>query len=454
MLWRPLCLARAWLAAGFLTCSILTVSAPAEPAEPAPSAAAVTETVRVLDAKQSGDIALEVRGQGQDRVRVSIRNTSNKRLNVVLPPGLVAASAVGQGGRGGGAAGGAGFQSMGLGTPTNRLGSFGQFQEPSDSAPGLQSIPVSSDPMRASTVTVPVGQTVDLTIPAVCLNFGMPTPSYRDKFVLMDVEEYTVDPRARKALRSLATLGTSQGVAQATMWRICNGVPFEMMIARGGKVLNPHEVALAARFVEALDASGPSETIDRAYLAESRVFVQVQGEGPLAADAARLSQALEGLHLLGLPIQVVADRELPEASAPALLLSVTLTGAKTGETEGRLLVRHAVRGEGWAPLGKTTLAVGSSASVIEGAEFARALDHAMASAFVRVKVAKKGPHSTTLKVENRLPFTLAGATVKAGGSSGSPAVPFRGLGIGPGRSALVPIQAAGGTIDRVELNGL
>jgi hypothetical protein len=452
MLWRHLCLARAWLAAGFLTCSVLAVSAPAEPAEPAPSATAVTETVRVLDAKKSGDLALEVRGQGQDRVRVSIRNTSNKRLNVVLPPGLVAASAVGQGGRG--AAGGAGFQSMGLGTPTNRLGSFGQFQEPSEPAPGLQSIPVASDPMRQSTVTVPVGQTVDLTIPAVCLNFGMPTPSFRDKFVLMDVEEYTVDPRARKALRSLATLGTSQGVAQAAMWRVCNGVPFEAMIARGGKVLNPHEVALAARFVEALDASGPSDTIDRAYLAESRVFVQVQGEGALADDAARLSQALDGLHLLGLPIRVVTDRELPEASAPALLLSVMLNGGKTGETRGQVHVRHAVRGAGWAPLGKTTLAVGSSASVIDGPEFARSLDHAIASAFISVKVAKKGPHSTTLKVTNRLPFTLAGATLKAGGSSGSPAVPFSGLGIGPARSALVPIQAAGGTIDRVELNGL
>src|SRR3954465_10408368 len=123
MLWRHLCLARAWSAAGLLTCSMLAAPALAEPEEPAPSAGAGTETVRVLDARQSGDVALEVRGQGQDRFKIAIRNTSSKRLNVVLPPGLVASSVTGQGGRGGG-----GFQSMGLGTPTNRPGGFGQFR--------------------------------------------------------------------------------------------------------------------------------------------------------------------------------------------------------------------------------------------------------------------------------------------------------------------------------------
>ena len=109
---------------------------------------------------------------------------------------------------------------------------------------------------RPCTVTVPVGQRVEIAIPAVCLNYGMPTPTPRDKFELMDVNDYSRDPRVRKALRSLATLGTSHGVAQATMWHLCNGVPFEFMGSSKGKVVNVHEVALAARFVAAVDASG------------------------------------------------------------------------------------------------------------------------------------------------------------------------------------------------------
>lgn len=453
MLWRQLCLVRAWSAAGLLSCTMFAASAVAEPEEPAPSAGSVTETVRVLDARQAGDIALDARGHGQDKIRVSIRNTSAKRLNVVLPPGLVAASAAGQG-RGGGAGGG--FQSMGLGTPTNRPGGFGQFRGASGSESGFQSIPATSEDQQASTVTVPAGKTVEFTLPAVCLNFGLPTPTGRDQFELMDVNEYTVDPRARKALRSLATLGTSQGVAQAVMWRVCNGVPFELMSVQATKVMNVHEVALAARFVEALDASGESDVIDAPYLTESRLFVRVQGAGDLAADAARLGDALDGLHLLGLPVRVVRDRdaEMPTASVPALFLNVTLTGNRTGETQGKVTVSRAARGEGWLPLGRTSFKQTSSVAVLDAPALARALDHAVASAFVSVKVSRRGPTSTTLKVENRLPFTLSNVTIKAGNSAGDPVVPYPRLGVGPARTTLVPIQAASGTVDRIELNGL
>jgi len=448
MQWRHLCLARV-LSAGLLTFSMFAAQAMAEPEEPAPAAGTVTETVRVLDARQAGDVALEVRGQGQDRVKIAIRNTSSKRLNVVLPPGLVASSAVGQGGRAGG-----GFQSMGLGTPTNRPGTFGQFRGAAGSEAGLQSVPVSPAEQAANTVTVPVGQTVDLTIPAVCLNFGLPTPTARDKFELVDVNEYTVDPRARKALKSLATLGTSQGVAQAAMWRVCNDVPFEVMRAQATKVVNVHEINLAARFVEALDSSGDSELVDASYLAESRLFVRVQGEGALAREADRLAEGLDGLHLLGLPVRVVRDQDSPTASVPALFLNVTLTGSQTGETRGRVTLSRASREEGWASLGKTTFSEGSTVSVLDSAGLARTLDRAIASAFVTAKIARRGASSTTLKVENHLPFTLASITLKAKGSSGSPAVPYKAVGIGPARSAMLPIEAASGVVDRIELNGL
>ncbi len=444
MLWRHLCLVRAWSAAGLLTCSMLGGAALAEPEVPAPQV--VTETVEVLEARKSGDLSLDVRGSGQDRVRMSLQNTSAKRLNVVLPPGLVASSTTGQAARGG-------FQSMGLGSVGNRPGSFGQFRA-SGAESGFQSAPVSGDP-TANTVTVPEGQTVDLTIPAVCLNFGMPTPTDRDRFHLVDVKEYTPDPRIRKALRSLAETGTSQGVAQAVMWRVCNKISFESMVARASKIINVHEVALASRFIEALDAATGSDVVDPAQVTKSRVFLHVRGEGNLARDAERLAGEFDGLHLLGLPVRVVDPHELPALNAaPALFLNVTLTSGQTGETQGRLNVTHAAAPGQWTPLGKTSFTEGSSASVLDGRGLAKALDHAVAAAFVSVKPAKRVVGSTYLKIENRLPFTLANVVVKAGNSSGAPTVPFKRLGVGPGRSALTPIQAPGAVVERVELNGL
>jgi hypothetical protein len=427
----------------------------AEPDEPAPSAVDGTRTVRILEAKKAGELALDVRGHGQETVRVAIKNTSEKRLNVVLPPGLVAASSVAQpGGRGGGG----GFQSMGLGSVGNRAGGFGQFQNNSNSnESGFQSIPVTvTDEKPARAVTVPVGKTVELNLPAVCLNYGLPTPTPRDRFELVDVDQYTQNPRVRKALRSLATYGTSHGTAQAVMWNVCNDLPFEFMGQQTTKVMNVHELALAARFVEGLDASGTNATelVDPAYLTEARVFIKVQGEGSLAQEAERLNQELEGARMLGLPVRVVSGNEAPTAVAPALLVKVVLASSQAGETRGRLFVSHVDASGTWVPLGKTAFNEGSTVSVLDGTTLARALDRALASAFITVKVAKRSPGSTTLKVDNRLPFTLSGLTVKATGSSGAPPVSFEALGIGPARSANVAIQAAGASVDHIELNGL
>jgi len=448
MLWRHLCLVRAWSAAGLLTLSSFgSLAIAGEPEEPAPSTA--SETLRILDAQKGGDLAVVARGNGQERVRLTLKNTSTKRLNVLLPPGLVAASAAGQapGGRAGG-----GLQSMGLGTPTNRAGTFGQFRA-NGAETGLQSVPVTAD-QSSLTVAVPPGQTVEVTLPSVCLNFGLPSPTYRDQLILKDVDDHSQDPRVRKALRSLATLGTSQGVAQAVMWQVCNNVSFENMLAQNSKMINPREIAIAARFLEALDASNATELVDPAYLTEARVFVRLDGEGTLAKEAYRLSGEIDGLHLMGLPVRLADARELPTATAPALLVSVSLTGSQKGETRGRVNVSQMTLAGSWTPLGKLSFVDGSTVSVLDGPGLAKALDSAIASTFVTVKPARRAVGSTTLRVGNHQPFTLANVILKAGNSSGAAPVSFNGLGVGPGRSALAPIQAPSGVVERIELNGL
>ncbi len=131
MLWRHFFRVRAGLAAGLLTGVILGVAAAfvatpvrAEPDDPAPVAEPATQTINILHAKRSGELKIELRGQGQDKVHMVLKNTSGKRLNVVLPPGLVASSHLGQPGGGGGG----GLQSMGLGMPVNEPGAFGAFR--------------------------------------------------------------------------------------------------------------------------------------------------------------------------------------------------------------------------------------------------------------------------------------------------------------------------------------
>ncbi|MGP0068129.1 MAG: hypothetical protein ACLQGP_31595 [Isosphaeraceae bacterium] len=461
MLWRHLCLARACSAAGlvsatlFLGGSISTAQTPtAVPVRSEPSAPPVevaTETVDLLKASKSGDLSVVAHGQGQDRVRMTIQNTTNRRLNVIIPPGMIAASKTAQGG---GAGGGRGMQSIGLGSVTNREGAFGEFQGEAGIG-GLRSVQPTFDATTHS-VGVPAKETVDVSVPGVCLNYGLPAPTGRDTLTLVDVDSYTTDPRIRKALRSLATLGTSHGVAQAVMWRICNDLPFEQMIEQSaGKTMNVHEIALAARFVEALEECKGADLVERSALTESRIFVQLEGVGALGRDARRLQGQLEGLHVMGMPLKVVETEAIPASSAPAMALKVILTESKTGETRGRIVVSACSEPNAWTAFGKVAFRENSSISVLDGPTLARSIDRTMAGAFVSVKPARRSVGSTTLNLENRLPFTISNVVVRAGNSSGAPSVPFQGVGVGPARSAHLPIQAATASlVEHVELNGL
>jgi hypothetical protein len=211
---------------------------------------------------------------------------------------------------------------------------------------------------------------------------------------------------------------------------------------------------LAARFVDALDASSDSELVDPAYLGEGRVYVHVAAEGALAGDAARLSREVGGLRVLGLPVRVVETGETSAAPAPAVLLNVGLGSAANGEIRGRVVLFES-NGDGhWMPLGKTSFTTGSTPAVLDGGTLARAIDRSVASSFVTVKTAKKGVGATTLRVENRLPFTLSNLALKTGDSAGSPTVAFPGLGVAPGRSAVISVQTPIATVEHVDVNGL
>jgi hypothetical protein len=163
---------------------------------------------------------------------------------------------------------------------------------------------------------------------------------------------------------------------------------------------------------------------------------------------------MEKQRLLGLPVRALDSGELPTASAPAMFIKVVLTDTKIGETRGRLLVSYCSQPDQWTSMGKVTFQENSSLAVLDGQALCKALDRTLATAFVNVRPAKRSAGSTTLKVENHLPFTLASIGLKAGGSAGAPTIPFPAIGVGPARTALVPIQAASATIESVELNGL
>ena len=209
MLWRHLCLVRAWSAAGLLSGLMIfggslapaQTTRPVDPEPSSPPAAVVTETVEVLKGSKAGDLSVVARGHGQERVKLTIRNTSGKRLNVILPPGLVAASAAGQGGEGA-------FRAWAWGG--HRVGWAASASSVAQARRVFSRCPLMT-PRSASRVTIPASETMELVIPAVCLNFGLPTPTPRDTFTLMDVDDYSPDVRVPQVTSQPGLAGNEPG---------------------------------------------------------------------------------------------------------------------------------------------------------------------------------------------------------------------------------------------------
>ncbi len=302
-------------------------------------------------------------------------------------------------------------------------------------------------------MAISAGQTLDFLMPSVCLNYGLPTPTPKDKFRLVAVEDYSADPRVRKALKSLSTLGTSQMVAQAVMWHVCNGLGLDQLAAQKVRPMNPQELAQAARFVEALDASDSSEILDVASLQQGRLIVRVVGDGALAKEAKRLSAGLETTRILGLPAQVADELALENARPGTMMLNVVLSAGKGKQTTARVAVRHASAFGEWVTLGQAEIRDAAAVSEIKGEAFADAVSRSVSRAFVTVVPGRSSPGLTAMKITNRLPMTLANVTLKAGKGEGD-LVNLDAIGIGPMRTASFSIPAASATVEVVDLNGL
>jgi hypothetical protein len=383
---------------------------------------APADSISILDAERSGLLDLMIRGQGASNVRMVMTNRTDQRLRIVLPPGLVAAPTVGQGQ-------GMGFRSIG---------------------------PRPENPQIGAIMHVSPGQTLDLNIPTVCLNFGLTTPTPEFQFRLVDVSEWTPDPRAQKALRSVSVLGASYGVAQAVAWHVFNNLSFAQMAKQAQQYVNTQEISVAARFMEALDASGSQELVDPAYFQNGRVLVRVRGETGLVANADRLQKALEGRKLFGLPVQVVDDVDARSSRPSSLWVDVMLTPdtAHKDRTQAVATVKHNSAIGGWTRLGNVPISLDAAPDKVGGDDLASAIDKAVAASFVKVLPAGKGRGVSNFRVVNKLPLSVDTVVLRTSRAADAPEVTLDALAIGPNRSGMTSVQAAVGVLERIEFNGL
>ena len=386
------------------------------------TATAPADSISILEAERAGQVDLMLSGNGAQSVKLVMANRTDQRLKVVLPPGLVAATSVGQGQN-------MGFRSIGV-RPEN--------------------------PEVGAIIPLAAGQILDLDVAAICLNFGLPTPTSDVQFKLVDVADFTPDTRAQKALRNVAVLGAGYGVAQAVAWNVFNHMTFAQMAKEARRYLNTDEISVAARFVEALDASGTQELVDPAYFQNGRVLVRVRGESGLDSDASRLQKEFEGRRLFGLPVQVVEEADAQTARPSTLWVDIMLVpdAARPGNTRALTTVKHHSAQGGWNKLGNASIALNSAVEKVTADDFVRAIDSGVATAFVKVHPAGKKRGVSSFQVVNKLPFSVDTLVLRTSKAADAPEVTLDGLAIGPNRSGGTSIPTATGLLERIELNGL
>lgn len=468
MAWRHLRGIRVLGALSLLTGSLLfQAGIPAaaraqEVAAPAPALTAPdpqleaneTDTVSILEAEGRGLLGVKLIGDGESTLRVRLSNETPRRLNVVLPPGLVAAATTGQ-------------QSMGLGGLNLTDGAFGRDRRPSLSpirdAAGLPSMPLApaDSGLRSAAandildrIAVPAGQTVEITLPAVCLNYGLPTPKPTHGFRLVAAEDYTNNPRFIKALLSLNRVNVGQKIAQAVMWHVANDIPFERMVSMARDRLNPHEVKQAARVGRALDTLPAEALLSQDDLKRAKVHVVVEAKGELAPVAAKLAEDLRGQTLMGLPVEAGVESRLPAADASALLLVIQLA-EENGAVKNLVDVRFN-HGDGgpWGSLGKIRLGGLDARDDWSGSRVLKSLEGDLARGHVLAREIRVAKGERVFRIENKLPFTVTRVVARAGDALDAPVVTLDELGLSPRRNTAKAVQAPRLIVERVELGGL
>jgi hypothetical protein len=333
---------------------------------------------------------------------------------------------VGLGGLGGGLGGGQG----GLGGGGLGGGGFGG---------GFRSVA----PTAPASALVKPGQTRHLPTPLVSLtgpsaegDLAMPRPG--EPLEVLDIDAVAgASPRLRTAVKRLAQEQAPQTVAQLVLWHVGLGIDWSHLEPLARRWANAGELALARRFVNALDAT----TTEGTPAAPSTLDLDLIAVGPESeALASRLRSLFKGHPMLGLTVRV---RRAEAPQGPALACEVRLERA----TASVRVQTTDEAGTAWRSVGKFSLALADSKGTERSAaEVADALAEGILERLVRVQLTAgprvKGKETYKVRIDNGSPLVLHGLAL-AGTAADPEAKPSLLLGISlpPRKSLAVPASS-------------
>jgi len=430
--------------------------------------------ISLLDAARAGDVSIDAEGIGDGRMIVAVTNHSPRKLNVVLPPGLVASGTTGQyggiggmggmgngmGGTGGtsGTAGDVGGMSGGTMPASMGVMMLGRLimnlvgdKDSWNLAPlvsgdtgvtsgvmggtmggtggGFRSVPPTGNPYA----TLNPGQTRSLPTRLVSLNG--PTldarpalPGKGEKLQIGDFSQWNGDDRAQAAMKRLAEDKAPTSLAQLVLWKVSAGLDWPAIARLSRGWANPYEIALARQFVSNLDRLAKGDS--------GRIYLEVKGNDSLSDELGKLftDSSLLGLKVEpGVPVR---------PQGPSMACSIQVYG-DDGQNAVVQIRTTNDQGLTWVSGGKFDLPLVKTQGKLDVPAFVDAVASGMLVRLVRADLVKgkkvKGKDTFTVRIDNYSPLILNGLAL-AGSADRTSETPklLSGMSISPRKSLTVP----------------
>lgn len=201
----------------------LLVQAIAAPPAPDSMAEARQNPLDLFAAEKAGQIEVGLIPRDEKRVTLIVTNKGDKPLAIRIPDAFAGAPVLAQIGlnpAGNGNNNNARApQALGVGGPGGQP--FGQNNNFNNNGVGFP----------GGIMNVPPGKTVKVRLPAVCLEYGKPTPYPHAPYAAVPLETVSSDPAVKTVVASLGAGSSDQRIAQLAAWNLANGKSWESLAA-------------------------------------------------------------------------------------------------------------------------------------------------------------------------------------------------------------------------------
>lgn len=369
-----------------------------------------------------------------NRVRLSLKNTSEKRLAILIDPGTVLRHEK---------------QAWLVGGPGRYIGQFGGL---------FVTNSIDSD-FTPNTIPLGAGRSATLNLPVVELK--LPEPGKFKEVVLKSekVSEWTKDAPTAALLSALSSIGTSLGVAQGVAWKVA-GLELEKLIQQRveSQTLTEFDRFSAERFSDVFKTIPDQSNLQTiaAALNREKLHVQVLATGVKRLPAQKiLVSILPKQSFMGLPIGGVSSSATDAAAkwASMKLDFQVVSEIRPGlfSVDASLASRTGLGGM-FVKFAKVRMPLRSNA---EGSELLAWLEGQMAPSMARMVRTGQGGMASRFRLENQTTQTLAAVEATTGGDSVDQALyQLTGLGVGPRGRASVRIPADSARATRIRFSAI